>query len=162
MYLYFLMVLFKFFPESRLFSIKNCLLRLAGIKIGKNTRICSSVIFHTPYIEIGEGVWIGPGTRFLVAKDSKIIIGNNVDIAMECLFVTGSHEIGDKTRRAGSAIRENIKIGDGVWIGGRSFLIGGAEIRDGSILGANSMCKKIVKANCLYAGTPAKHVRDLD
>lgn len=162
MYLYTLMIFFKLLPESRFFGLKNFLLRLAGIKIGKTTRICSSVIFHTPNIEIGEGVWIGPGTRFLVAEDSKVFIGNNVDIAMECLFVTGSHEIGSYDRRAGSAIRNDIYIKNGVWIGGRSFILGGADIGEGSILGANSMCNKVLPSNCLYVGSPARCVRDLN
>ena len=161
MYLYLIMIVFKFLPESRLFNFKNFLLRLSGIRIGSNTRICSSVIFHTPNIIIGDGVWIGPGTRFIIPNNSMVYIGNNVDIAMECLFVTGSHSIGNSLRRAGEAIVSDIKVDDGVWVGARTILFGGTVIGESSIIGSASMCKATIRRNCLYAGTPAKLIRNL-
>lgn len=156
LYLYIIMIFFKFIPESRFFKFKNILLRLSGIKIGSETRICSSVIFHTANVVIGNGVWIGPGCRFLAAEHSMIIIEDNVDIAMENLFVTGSHEVGGDSRRAGKAIRNNIIIEKGVWCGTRCVFMGGTYVSKGSIVAAMSFCSTKYQENSLITGQPAK------
>ena len=40
---YFNMIIFRLLPETSCFALKRALLRLAGAKIGRNVRICSSV-----------------------------------------------------------------------------------------------------------------------
>lgn len=162
MLLYLVNLFIRFLPESRCFTIKNFMWRQCGIKIGKDTRICSSVIFNTNNIVIGNGVWIGPGCRFIIASDTTCIIGDRVDIAMECLFVSGSHYLGDATRRAGRAKKADIHVADGAWVGARSLIMGGAKLGLGSVIGANSFCNTEVPKNTIVGGTPVSLIRALD
>jgi len=151
----------KLLPESRFFIFKRGLYSMCGIEMGRNVRICSSVVFHTNNIKIGNGVWIGPGCRFIAATGTMISIEDNVDIAMEVLMTTGSHIIGRRDRRAGLASYKDISIEKGVWIGARSLIMGGASIGCGSIVAANSFVKTEVGKNILVGGTPCKKIKDL-
>ena len=55
---------------------------------------------------------------------------------------------------------KTIKIGDNVWIGANSTIIGGI-IGSNSIVGCNSNVINDIPDNCLYAGNPAKFIRKI-
>ena len=162
MLLYLCNTIIRFFPESRFFALKNMMWRICGLKIGRGTRICSSVVFHTNNLVIGDGVWIGPGCRFIVASETTCTIGDRVDIAMECLFVSSSHYLGDFRRRAGAAQKLNIEVQDGVWIGARSIVMGGSKLGEGVVVAASSFCNAEVLANHMVGGAPARTIKVLD
>ncbi len=55
-----------------------------------------------------------------------------------------------------------VKIAKNVWIGERSIILKGTEIGENSIIGAGSVVSGKVPANVVYAGNPAKEIRNLD
>lgn len=147
---------------SSFFRFKRVLLSFMSIDYGNNVKVNIGVKFYgTGEIAIGDNTWIGPNCTFYTTSSSKIIIGSNCDIAPEVSFVCGSHEIGDKFRRAGSGVSRDIFIGNGCWIGVKSVVLG-ADIEDAVVVGASSLVNKDLKANTVCVGVPAKKVKSLE
>ena len=90
-----------------------------------------------------------------------IVIGARCNIAMQVMFCTENHEIGDASRRAGALVCAPISVGDGCWIGTRAIILPGVSIGEGCIIAAGAVVNRDCAPNGLYAGVPAKRVRDL-
>lgn len=56
----------------------------------------------------------------------------------------------------------DIHIGSNVFIGMRSIVLPGTTIGDDVIIGAGSVVKGVVPAGTVWAGNPAKQIRDMD
>jgi acetyltransferase-like isoleucine patch superfamily enzyme len=52
-----------------------------------------------------------------------------------------------------------VVIGENVWIGDNSVIIGPATIGRGAIIGANSVVRGVVPSNTIVAGAPAKPIK---
>ena len=89
-------------------------------------------------------------------------IGDNCDIAPDVTFLTGGHQMGDHSRRAGKGESYHITVGSGVWIGGRVTLLLNTSIGDGSMIAACACVPKDVPADTLVAGAPAKVVKEFE
>jgi acetyltransferase-like isoleucine patch superfamily enzyme len=104
--------------------------------------------------EIGEGTFIG-GFSDINGKGAKLVIGAHCDIAsFTAINVASSHRaaIGLKdTNRYG-----DITIGDHVFIGTHSAILGGCRIGSRSVIGAGTILRgEIVPPYSLVVGTPA-------
>lgn len=133
-----------------------------GFKIGKKVRINSNVFFSTSNIEIGDNSFMN---RFCQVHDGLMCghlkIGKNVFISFNVTFVLVSHEIGTSIQRAGKRVSGDITIGDGTWIGANVTILPNVTIGNGCIIASGSLVNKNCKDNCLYAGVPAKLIREL-
>lgn len=78
------------------------------------------------------------------------------------MFVTSTHELGDKERRAGRNDVRGIEVGDGTWIGAGAIILPGVKIGKGVVIGAGSVVTKDCEDNCVYVGNPALKVKALD
>lgn len=54
---------------------------------------------------------------------------------------------------------EKVRIGNDVWIGTRSLILGGVNVGNGAVIGAGSIVTKDVPAYAVVAGVPAKIIR---
>jgi len=52
-----------------------------------------------------------------------------------------------------------VVIGENVWIGDNTVIVGPATIGNGAIIGANSVVRGVVSANTMVAGAPAKPIK---
>lgn len=131
----------------------------------------------------GRGVFIWAkqqlsiGNNFYIGKYSIIecdaVIGNDVILANHVSLV-GRYdhhfqEIGVPIRLASQirdknyswkGLREKIVIGDDVWIGLGAIVLGGVSIGTGSIIAAGSIVTKDVDTYSIYAGNPAKKIKE--
>lgn len=125
---------------SRVFS--NCFLGFGNgrLYVGKNS-YCNSLCF------------------FDLTDD--IIIKDNCSIAMQCSFINASHEIGDSNSRGGKGISKKIVVEDGCWICAKVTLLPGVTIGKGCVIASGSLVNKDCEPNGLYAGIPAKRIKDL-
>lgn len=150
-----------FFCGTHFFALKCFLLRTAGIKIGKNTKIVGPFkIGKVADVEVGRNCWIGTG--FTVHGNGTVRIGNNCDIAPEVSILTGSHELGTKERRAGEGVSYTIEIGNGCWIGARATIMGDTKVGDSSVVAACALVNKEVAVNTMVGGVPAKLIKALE
>lgn len=145
--------------SSKHFEVKRRLLNsTVGFEIGEGTRIVAP-IECTGTLKIGKACWIGKNLK--VNGNGSVVIGDNCDIGPEVTFQTGGHEIGDASRRAGGGIHHP-KVGSGVWIGGRSTIIGTTCIGDSCVVAGCACVVHDIEPNVLVGGVPAKVIRRLD
>ena len=150
-----------FLSGTHFYSIKRSLLNSIGIPCGKDTRVVGPMFLgNVSQVSFGDGVWVG--REFKVYGNGSVSIGNNIDIAPDVAFVTGSHEIGDSRRRAGEGLSYQIAVRDGCWIGARSTILGNTTVREGCVIAAGAMVHRSTDADSLYGGVPAKLIRRLD
>ena len=126
-----------------------------------------TIKYTTFGLEGGSEIHIGSGIS--TYKDIHIVAknGKNIYIGDECMFAreimvrnNDGHIILDKETGELLNAPEDIKIGNHVWVGMRALILKGAEIKDGSVIGAMSLVnKKFDEENILIAGVPAKKIR---
>lgn len=146
--------------SSKLVSnkIRVLIYKLCGLKIcTKNIK--PDCFMGGTDITIGKDTFINYGCFF--DNSSSIEVGMNCNIAMQVMFCTSSHEIGDSEKRAGMNIGQPIKIEDGCWIGARAMILPGVTIGKGCVIAAGAVVTKDCEPNGLYIGVPAKRTREL-
>ncbi len=148
------------------------------IRIGDHVQIGATTFIDTPILEIGDGskineqVFVG-GLQF---PDSKLIIGRNCQIMqMSFLNPARSITIGDDSGIGGDCLLfghtswlsqlegyavdfESIEIGKSVSLSWRVFVLPGAKIGDGAVIGADSLVSHAIPPKCLAIGYPARVV----
>lgn len=109
-------------------------------------------------IHIGKNVFINSGCKFQdqggIYIDDGALIGHNVVIA------TINHDLSPQKRA--SMLLSPVYIGKNVWIGSNSTILPGVKIGDGAVIGAGSVVTKDVPENSVFAGIPAKKIKDID
>lgn len=53
-------------------------------------------------------------------------------------------------------------VGDGCWIGANATILPGVTVAPGCVIAAGAVVTKDTEPDGLYAGVPARRVRDLD
>lgn len=128
---------------------------LQGYKVSKYARVCSTVrMSGNISISINSGSYIGDYTQ-LTGGEGNISIGQNCDISDQVIICTGTHYVGDSSRRAGTGYGKSVMIGNGVWIGIGAIVLPGVKISDGCIVAAGSVVTSSFPPNTLIAGNPA-------
>ncbi|TWJ04625.1 transferase family hexapeptide repeat protein [Mucilaginibacter frigoritolerans] len=138
--------------------------------IGKNFHAGRNVfLWGKNGIIIGDNCYIG---KYSVIE-SSVKIGDDVLMA-NFVAIVGRYDhhyqqIGCSTRMA-SAIRDNdynwlgkdtfTTIENDVWIGFGAIILGGINIGTGSIIAAGSVVTKDVAPYSIYAGNPAKKIKN--
>lgn len=115
----------------------------AKISIGNDCGLSNCAIVAQKSITIEDKVYIGGGVK---------------------IYDTDFHDLQVEARIAENT--ENIKIKPviirkGVFIGAHSIILKGVEIGENSVIGAGSVVTKNIPANEIWAGNPAKKIRDL-
>ena len=154
------------------------IIRGKEIKLGSHIRIGAMTFFDTPYIEIGEGTKINEQVFVggLQSADSRIVIGRNCTI-MQFSFINPARPItiGDGCAIGGHCLIfahasslnhfdgypaefAPIEIGNGVGLAWRVFVLPGAKIGDGTMVGANSLVSGTLPPRSMAVGFPARVV----
>ncbi len=97
------------------------------------------VFLDTSRIELGENVFMGPGT------------------VVSC----AAHPILAEQRNEGTMISKPITIGNNVWIGANCTILGGVNIGENTIIGAGSVVTRDIPANVIAVGSPCRVVREI-
>lgn len=151
----------SFLCGTRLYKFKRLVLRMGGIKVAEGARVVGP-LFCTTELEIGRDSFVG--AFFKATGNGHVFIGERCDIAPEVTMSTGSHQIGPEERRAGVGITDDVRVGDGSWIGQRALLLAGVSIPPSTVIAAGAVVLKPLPVSGLYAGVPAilkKDVSDL-
>lgn len=78
------------------------------------------------------------------------------------VFITSNHSMNSSDKRGGQLKPLPIVIKDGCWIGANVTILPGTIIEEGCVIAAGSVVKGVCKINSLYAGVPAKKIKDLE
>ena len=149
------------------------------VKIGRHTQIGSTSYVMCESIDIGEDAKIneqvfvgGPmlpdsyfrlGSRTIVMQMSflnptrPLTIGDDSGIGGHCLIFT--HGSWLNVLDGYPVSFEPVTIGQSVWLPWRVFVMPGASIGDGSVIGANALVQGAIPPSSLAVGSPAKVIR---
>ena len=135
-------------------------------QFGKNCFLADNAVI-TGDVVMGDNcsVWFSAVVRGDV---HSIRIGNNVNIqdaaVIHCTYQKASVSIGDNVSIAHGAIIHGCTIHDNVLIGMGAIVMDGAVIESNSVIAAGSVVleKTHVNSGSVYAGLPAKFVKEID
>jgi len=106
---------------------------------------------------------IGSGVN-IRAAGGVIELGEYSGIGEHSVVVAANHST-DKDhlhiRSPWDENRTDVIIGRNVWIGANSCLLAGSRVGDNSIVGAGSVVTGEIPANEIWAGVPARKIKDL-
>ena len=103
-------------------------------------------------IGIGCYIWAGPG-------QGRIVMAENVLLAPQVMMSAANYRYNDGSPVTDQAMNEGeILIGRDVWIGFAAVILAGAEIGEGSIIGAGAVVRGTVPPWSIVAGNPAAAV----
>ena len=150
--------------------------RTASIRIGDDCRIQSGFAGNP----VGGGsrmaLWVGPGGSLRLGdrvglSNSTIVCMQSVTIEDDALLGGGSevydtdfHSLdpSERGRPGNSGARTApVRIGRRAFVGGHSILLKGTTIGEAAVVGAGSVVRSRVPAGQVWAGNPARLVRDL-
>jgi acetyltransferase-like isoleucine patch superfamily enzyme len=112
-----------------------------------------------PGLSVGRKCFINYGCFF--DATAAIEIGDGCHIGMQTLICTSTHDLGEAAQRAGRLHGEPVRVGRGAWLGARVTVLPGVTIGDGCVVASGSVVTQDCEADGLYAGTPARRVRDV-
>lgn len=110
-------------------------------------------------VTIGDDVYCGLDLQMTTAEGTSITLGSDLLIANHVrIRADDSHPIYDGVTGKRINPSASVTVEDHVWLGQEVFLMPGAHVHTGAVVGARSMVTKSrpVPANCLAIGTPAK------
>ena len=139
--------------------LRVLLLMAAGAKVW-GAGICCGCYFGSKDVTMGLGTFVNRGVLF--DGTAPITLGRQVAVGHRAQFITSTHEIGPSDGRGGRVVDRPIVVGDGCWIGAGAIILPGVTVGDGCVIGAGTVVTRDCEPNGLYAGSPARRVRDLD
>jgi putative colanic acid biosynthesis acetyltransferase WcaF len=126
-------------------------LRLFGIRAGRNCRIhASAMVWDPANLELGDNVLIGPGATLY--NQGRIAIGAGSVISQRAHLCASSHRIGD---RHFQLVLKPIAIGANCWVAAEAFVGPGVTMADGAVLSARGALFDDAAADTVYRGNPA-------
>jgi len=158
-------LLSKAIPRDTGNELRASLLRARGIHVGEGTEVRDTPRFTGgeargfDKFSTGKNCVIGLDCSFEVG--ATISLGDRVTIGHQVLIITTTHELGPREHRAGTPVRNPVKVEDGAWIGSRCIILPGVTIGAGAIVEPGSVVNKDVAAHTRVRGTPAKVVEEL-
>lgn len=123
---------------------------------------CTIVVDRGGELNIGDNVGI---SQTAIICHKSITIGRDVKIGGGvCIYDTDFHSLSSAVRRSTEDVQNKIVkpvvICDNVFIGAHSIVLKGVTIGENSIVGAGSVVTKSIPANQIWAGNPAKFIKD--
>ncbi len=148
-------------------------------RVGENLKMNNSVNYNL----IGRQ----QPCSFVILKDAMLDIGNNVGMSSTAFFCSLQITIGDFVKFGGNCCvydtdfhslsyldrqlrgpdlantkSANVLIGNNVFVGAHTTILKGVTIGDNSIIGACSVVTKSIPTNQIWAGNPAKYIKDTE
>ena len=135
-------------------------MRTIGFKISPKATIWAGASIRSKRITIGSEVFINVG--FYFDGYDMLNIGNNVRIGPHVRIITATHKIGPPSQRGTvEVVGKPVTIDDACWICAGVTILPGVTVEKGCVIAANSVVFKSTERDGIYAGNPAKRVKDL-
>lgn len=152
---FFWLFLYRPSPHALNF-IRIFLLRIFGANIPYNVKLRPSSFVSYPWnLKCGENCFFGDGVY--IDCLTGVIIGNNVSLSNFCYVTSGTH---DYESADFDLLLRQVIIEDEVWLAVRSMILPGLVVGRGSVIGAGSVLTKSTNQNQIWAGVPARFVRN--
>lgn len=139
-------------------------LEMFGAKIGENVRVNRWLILHETKnsfknLIVGNDVHIGKNV--FIDLSEPVIIGNRVTISMFSKILT-HQTLGDTVlSEIYPSQKRQVFLPDDVFIGINSTLLCTAQIKEKTLVGANTLVKEQYDSSYILAGNPAKIIKSI-
>ena len=148
-------LLFRPSPKIML-GWRRMLLRLFGARIGKGAKIMPSAKIWAPWnLTMGDEACLSHDVDCYCA--APVTIGAHATVSQYSFLCTATHDVEDPHMRLVTA---PIVVGDGAWVAADVFVAPGITIGEGAVVGVRSNVFKDLDPWKIYAGTPARFIRD--
>jgi acetyltransferase-like isoleucine patch superfamily enzyme len=127
---------------------------------GKGPMNVTFRLYREVDIHVQQGTTINQAR--IVCDNADVVVGQNGLWSDEIILQSNDqHGIIDlATRKPINTGRRKTIIADHVWIGRRAMIMPDVEIARESIVAAGACVTSDVERNCIYAGVPARKIRD--
>ncbi|MGY5796041.1 acyltransferase [Rheinheimera faecalis] len=123
---------------------------------GYGTRIVGDGVFQS-----GDDSYISYNSHIVLANGTKLVIGNNVSISHYVRIYTSSFCTMSKIMSSNYIeVKGDVFIGNNVLIGSGCFICPNVKIGDNVVVGANSVVSRDLPSGGVYAGVPARLIRN--
>lgn len=129
----------------------------------------SARIGYGSKISVGSTGTLVLGDNFIITASSAVVCFSNVRFGDNCLLSWDNlfidNDFHNVIMKDGKTIgkSKDITVGNDVWISCRCTVLKGTVIPDNCVIGSNSLLNKVYeKPNCLYAGVPAKMIKEIE
>ena len=145
-------------------GLRYALLKSIAHKCGDNVAIYPGVyILNAQNLEVGNNVSIHPMSYIECGKEiGGIQIDDDVSIAHGATIMATTHIYMDKS----TCIKDQgiktkpVHICQNVWIGAKATICAGITVASGCVIGANAVVTGNTQADMIYAGVPARVVKE--
>lgn len=135
-----------------------------NISVGQQSiiyKMCSVYLGKNGYFSMAAGSHIAP-FGYLLIDNNEIRIGSKVAIGpFCCMFCHSNHYTAGPKGFSDTYINGDILIGSNVFIGAQVTLLPNTVIEDNVVVGANSVVKGRLESGWLYAGSPARKIKEI-
>lgn len=149
-------------PRFRVFNfLKSIYLKLFGNSIGKRIVYYPGVFIMPPKnLVIGDDVDLAKDV--LITTSGGVEIGERTLIGYSTKILSSNHNIPTKAERIINAGHSHKKviIENDVWIGSNCIILPGVKLKEGSVIAAGAIVTKDTEKFGIYAGVPAKKIKD--
>ncbi|WP_448377193.1 acyltransferase [Fervidobacterium sp.] len=154
---------FKKIGQNVIFEYGVLVFHPENIEIGNNVYVGHYTILKGYYkneMKIGDHTWIGP--QCFLHSAGGLEIGRAVGIGPRVVMLTSQHELSniDIPVYFSPLVFGKVVIEDGADIGAGSIILPGVRIGKGAVIGAGSVVNKDVPPYEIWAGVPARKIRD--
>ncbi|MBN7576826.1 acetyltransferase [Clostridium sp. 2-1] len=139
-------------------EVRNILAKIIDKEIDGSVQILTP--FNTDFganIRLGKDIFINKSCMFVdlggIELEDNVLIGPDVKI------LSVNHPLDPKNRRG--VILRSVKIKRNAWLGAGVTVCPGVTIGENSVIGAGSVVTKDVSDNTVYAGVPAKFIKNI-
>lgn len=132
-----------------------------GVLSGRYAQLADAVVFPARNRHL---VSVHPATTLhgaLFNAWAPVVLEEGVVLGHQVAFLTGSHGRVDNATDTTPVARGGITVRRGAWIATRATVLGGVTIGEGASVAAGAVVTRDVPAGQLWAGVPARFVRNL-
>jgi maltose O-acetyltransferase len=135
------------------------ILATRGHRFAPRARIRTGTLVTGRNLTLGFDVFVN-GDCYIDAH-APVEVGDRAGIGQRSVILTEDHDLGPPERRFGEMFDRGVTIGAGAWIGAGVVILPGTAVGDGAVVAAGAVARGTLEPNTLYAGVPAKAIREL-
>lgn len=134
---------------------RRALLRMFGARMGHRSDVRGSARVWLPsHLSMDDHALIGPGVNCY--NQAPISLGERALVSQGVHLCAGTHDIDHQDF---PLLARPIQIGAHAWIAAEAFIGPGAVVEDGAVVGARAVLFGRAEAWSVYAGNPARLIR---
>lgn len=148
-------LLFRYSPRP-FHAWRAALLRLCGATLGPDCHIYPKAVIWAPWNLFCEDA-VAIADEAIVYNPIPITLKSHCTVSQQAYLCSSTHDYNDP---AFPMISKPITVGRYAWICARATVLLGVTVGDGAVLGLGSIASKDLEPWSVYAGLPAKKIRE--